>query len=453
MESDQDQLDLAEAHEPLHGVTRQGQIVKWNRTAKLWQNVSGQVFPEVEVVQIIGKRIDRKLTVQDLAKFKDGPFMPTPHEGAEYGDDAALFDLLVNFFRKYSECPAEIIYTILAAFSVATWRVAHANNATYLDILAPQGSGKSKLLELLQWTCRNAIHSEGATKGALIRICDKTEATMLLDEAENWLDLRDFDNPLAAVLNSGYRRRAAGGVLICEPKGEGGKYQTVILDSFGFKAIASRNPLNDVLASRCIVIRMRKSTRKFPALDLNEAWDLRRKLVRYGEAHAEPLEHPSKDEIDEPRIAEVFEPLLAVAPSDEDRRRLLAFANEEVQQRKQEELASDEGQIARATVQLNNENTGIATLLIRDITDRLNMEITNLTEQFDRRTVARILRRLGFKIEHTRNGNAVIIKADLISYLAERYIPQEQQTEHGLDKYADREHGEHREHTEQEGQT
>jgi hypothetical protein len=367
-----------------------------------------------------------KLTVQLLTRLRDSAFTPTPPKGEEYGSDLELFNTLVAFLKKYVELVHEIYYTIAALFALATWRVEYANTATYLNVLAPHASGKTTLLKVLAWITKNSIHSEGATRGAIIRACDSKNATLLLDETDNWLDPRDFDNPLAGVLNAGYQRRVVGGVLLCEFNSETRKYETRVLDSFGFKIIAGRNPLNEVLQSRCIGIRIRKTSRIFPKLDINEAWQLRAKLLRYAELHDESLEHQSVNAIDDPRLRETFEPLLACAASDQVRTEVIKFALEEQARLTETERTGDEAEIAREVIKLSNmpEPSPLdwtAQLSVRLVTSSLNEPITNPNEQYNVRTVGKILKRLGFESKHTKTGNMIEIKPDLVNYLKRRY--------------------------------
>lgn len=370
-----------------------------------------------------------KLTVQVLASLREGAFTPTPKEGEDYGSDLDLFNTVVLFLKKYVQLVAEIYYLIGALFALASWRVEKAENASYLYLIAPHGSGKSTLLKILAWLCKNSIHSEGATRGAIIRACDSKNATLLLDETDTWLSPSDHDNPLSGVLNAGYQRRVVGGVLLCEYNQESKKYETRILDSFGFKALSGRNPLNDVLASRCIRFPMRKTSQVFPKLDLNEAWLLRARLVRYGQLHQDPLRDEFINQIQEPRLREVFEPLLACAPSDAVRSDVIKFAFEEQARLRETERTGDEAEIARKVIafcQVPNPPTEIT---VRAITDSLNAEITNPNEQYDNRYVGRILKRLTFESKHTKKGSSILLKPDLIDYLKERYGSDEAATQ------------------------
>ena len=366
-----------------------------------------------------------KLTVEEIRKAKDSVFMPTPNEGLEYNSETELFNQVRAFIVEHVELPADVYHDVSALFVLATWRVKQARNATYLNLLASHGNGKSTLCEILRLLCFKSIHSEGATRGAIIRVSNGNECTLILDESDNWLNPRDFDNPLEAVINAGYRRRfLGGGVLICEPNKDK-KYEPVQLDSFGFKVIAGRNPLNAVLGSRCITIRMRKSNRKFPKIDEMEAWNLRKQLYTYQLRHEEkPLEHDSVNRIADGRLREIFEPLLAAAPTETIREHLITFANEEYERRRKEELSSDEATIARAVLEIADKEPR-STITIKEISDAVNYQVTNPKEQISRKYVGVLLKRHGFISEHGRDGNSIRVDKGHLEYLRERYTPEE----------------------------
>ncbi len=353
------------------------------------------------------------MTAQDLAKFRTDVFTPTP-PGIDYESDAELYAAMVDFLMTHVDLPSPTYYSICALFALATWRAENATVATYLNLLAPHGSGKSTLQALMKWLCAKSIHSGGATKGAIIRIVDGTNATLLLDEADNWLQMKDYDNPVMAILNAGYQRGIYA--LMCEPNAEK-KYEVVAKDVFGFKIISGRNPLVDPLQSRCITIPMRKTLKTFPKLDVSTAMQLRGHLQRYGEKHTEPLESDVVNKIEEPRLREILEPLFSCAPTETVKEDLLAFAIEEQKRRQESEHTSTEAEVARVVVHLSK---GLTELSIRAVTNAFN-EPRTLREQWKAAGVARILQRLGFNSRHTRNGNMIQLKPDLLAYLKTRY--------------------------------
>jgi len=416
-------------------VTTQEWLTVWNEQNKppleptelehaLQSAKNGYVFSK-ETLQPIIKNLKRKLITADI---EDSIFSPTPTEPLEYGSDEELWSEIVEFTKTNVELPEDVNYDVTTAFVHATWRVEQANNATYLNVLAPQGSGKSRLLEVLNWLCRMSIHSEGATRSAIVRASNGTNATLLLDEADNWLDDRDFDNQIMAVLNGGYRRRVfGGGTLLTENTGKN-QFEVKALDSFGFKVIAGRNPLGPTLGSRCIPIRIRKSTKLFPVhIDYEKAWTLRRKLLAYSERHKdEPLEcREVDDKIKDGRVREIFEPLVAAAPNQQIRNILLDHGVRVYGEKQNEEQTGDDAEVAAA---IKNLDVGEATVSIIAVVKYLNESVTDPTEQWTNRKVGRIARRIGYNITHGRHGNMIQLDEKITHYLTERYSLKEKET-------------------------
>lgn len=362
-----------------------------------------------------------KLTTQSLKK---DVFTPTP-ESQDYGSDEELFTEVVTFLRTYVDLPSPEYYSICALFALATWRVQQATVAPYLFLLAPQGSGKSTLQSCMKWLTYKSVHSAGATRGAIVRVVDGTSATLLLDETDSWLQTKDFDNPIMAILNAGYQRGMVA--LMCEAHGK--TFVAVAKDPFGFKILSGRNPLSGPLESRCIPIRIRKSSRQFPKLNPEAAYLLRSRLARYSETHTTPLlDTEYVTQLTEPRLREIMEPLFACAPTSQVKAELLAFAKEEEQRRQDTEDASIEAEVAQVVVELITPVTTLdgshdpvpKTLAVKVVTNELNVERSE-KEEIKSAYVGVVLRRLGFYPRHTMKGNVVLIKPDLIEYLKQRY--------------------------------
>lgn len=388
------------------------EVVKYTPVCKVYQDVSGRIVKVANPEELLQLTPPAKLTTRNITKM-DHVFTPTP-PSQDYESDSDLYTALVEFLMSHVELPAPAYYSICALFALATWRVEHATVATYLNLLAPHGSGKSTLQGLMRWLCARSIHSAGATKGAIVRIVDGTNATLMLDETDAWLQQKDWDNPIMAILNAGYQRGICA--LMCEPDSKK-QYKVVAKDVFGFKIISGRNPLVDPLASRCITISMRKTSRTFPKLDLSVASQLRGQLRHYGETHTDPLESEVVNRIEEPRLREIMQPLFACAPTETVKEDLLQFAWEEQQRRQESEVASVEAEIARAVIQLGQ---GLGELSVRAVTNAFN-ELRTLKEQWKNVAVSRILQRLGFHTKHTRSGSVIQLKPDLIDYLIARY--------------------------------
>lgn len=127
----------------------------------------------------------------------------------------------------------------------------------YLLLSGPAGSGKSRVLELLERLAFRPFSASNLTNAVLFRSLNSFGGTLLLDEAEQ---LRDARSPevaqLVASLLAGYR----AGKFVCrmEPTADGG-FLTSHFAVYGPKAIACINEVPPALAQRCIQIAMFRS--------------------------------------------------------------------------------------------------------------------------------------------------------------------------------------------------
>jgi len=372
----------------------------------------------------------RKITLEHLRKLEREGFdvmLPDPSMPTPYENENQLFLDVREFIKTYVELPEDVYYDVAALFALATWRVNSFDSATYLNLLAPMNSGKSRFLDVMQLLCRRSVFAgSGITKGALIRLTDGREPTLLLDETDNWLSSWDVDNPMGAALNAGYARTLMGGSISCELDPEG-NYVAKLRRTFGFKIFAGRDPLATTLASRCIIITIRKTKKTYPKVDMVRGYQLREQLFQYCQNHhgddpdIERLTDPDTAKISDNRIGQVFEPLLIVAPKEEIKKAMLQLAEETVERVREEELDQDEANIARAIIRLSVNKD----LTIKSLTDTINLNILNPKEQYNYRTVGKITSRLGFDTKHTRQGARINLKPSRLEYIKSRYGEEE----------------------------
>ena len=209
--------------------------------------------------------------------------------------------------------------------AIALW-VAHthafkASQVTpYLGVSsAEKGSGKSRLLEVLQRLVATPFNSSHVTASVLVRRIAKDTPTVLLDEIDAlFLGNKEKAEHIRGILNAGY---AMGGTYsMSEPIA--GSWEPVDYDVFSPKIFAGiGNRLPDTVRDRSILIEMRRRTP-------NEQCE------RFSHRKSPPTITPIHDELDvwatgaipllidaEPdlpeelsdRAADVWEPLLAIA--------------------------------------------------------------------------------------------------------------------------------------------
>jgi antitoxin (DNA-binding transcriptional repressor) of toxin-antitoxin stability system len=232
-------------------------------------------------------------------------------------------DLLADaerFLRRY------IVFASTAQAVAATLFAAHthafeaAEVTPYLHVTsAERRSGKSLLLDLFELLARKPLLSANTTVAALFRSIGDPAPTILFDEVqETFARGADADQrELRAVLNAGYR--LGGNVRRCV--GEGAAMVPADFPVFCPKVLAGTGTLPDMLADRCIPIRLKRKARDATVQRFKrrgagaDADHLRRRLAGWA-ATALPTLTAARPELPEAlnhRQQDIWEPLLAIA--------------------------------------------------------------------------------------------------------------------------------------------
>ena len=232
-------------------------------------------------------------------------------------DTAALLESCQRWARRYVVLSAEQC-TVIAAWILHTWAIEAAECTPYLHITAPEkGCGKSRLLETLEPVVCRPCKTGGMSAAALVRTVDAETPTLLLDEFDAALGSdKEYSEALRGILNEGFRR---GGNF---RKVEGKNHQLRVFQVFGAKAIAGIGRIPDTVASRSIIIEMRRKTpaenveplrqrevraASRPLAESLRAWATSERIQRLREAR--PL---LPNELND-RQKDISEPLLAIA--------------------------------------------------------------------------------------------------------------------------------------------
>ncbi|NBP23510.1 MAG: hypothetical protein EBU81_02915, partial [Proteobacteria bacterium] len=169
----------------------------------------------------------------------------------------AVCELLIEGFAKYLDLPPESAagtVATLACYSLLSYIVPGLAAVPYIAVSGPMGSGKSRILELLQQVVFRPLLTSSTSEAAVFRSLHAFGHTALLDEAE-----RLHDPEMQGVLTNllaGYKR--GGCATRCEAKGDG---QILLrhFNVFGCKAFAAIKEVPPTLASRCIAVQMFRS--------------------------------------------------------------------------------------------------------------------------------------------------------------------------------------------------
>lgn len=236
--------------------------------------------------------------------------------GGPRADDALLaVEAHLGRFVRFPSDHARVAATLWVAH---TYLIDSFESTPRLALLSPEpGSGKTRALEVIGSLVRHPMHAINCTPAALFRSVSDLEhrPTILFDEIDTVFGPKARDNEeVRGFLNAGHRR--SGVAYRCV--GIGTAQKVTAFPSYCAVAVAGLNDVPDTIASRSVIIRMR---RRGPGeyvepyrMRLHEA-----EGIGIGERLASalaPLPLPLSPELPAgitDRPADVWEPLLAIA--------------------------------------------------------------------------------------------------------------------------------------------
>ena len=291
------------------------------------------------------------------------------------------------------------------------------------------GSGKTRFLLTVGSLCYKPVFASGAsTVSPIFRILDLFQGTLVIDEGD--FRFSDEKAEVIKILNNGNARGFP--VLRSEVSGPRGEYSPRAYQVYGPKLVATRSAFQDrALESRCLTEELGNRRLRSdipinqPVTFKAEAAALRNKLLMFRFVnHGRPSADPRLvDRAIEPRLNQVFVPLLSVIGDDHARAEL-----KNVLQEYQRQLVADRGldveaQVAEVICKVHSELPG-SDLNLRDVTSRF---IEAYAEEMDRKITPKwiggiIRRRLGLRT--VRRSGAYLIpasEAPRLEQLFEKY--------------------------------
>lgn len=337
----------------------------------------------------------------------------------DYGSLENLYNQIYDYVYEHIDFTDNAFYHIVTSFVIASWRLNEFQSVPYVLFLGEFMSGKTRALEVLSELCYHAIKTSSITSAALVRLVDKHNVTLLVDESE--LLNTDSKKELVGILNSGYKK---GDNYIRVKQDDSGELE--YLKTFGFKALAGTQDFTKALNSRCVEIPMERATRTIrKKIDEQKGSELRMQLLSYRFKNL----LQSLPEIELPfengRNHEVFEPLIQVAPN-EVRKIIIDYGLRLEGSRKIEESTSFEGDVLRATLKIVKNNT-IGKFMAKDVyeafKDETDMDADYLSknEGSIKNKIGRVLKNK-FHLEKGHHKEYFIDKPKLYR-LMKRYAP------------------------------
>ena len=221
---------------------------------------------------------DRRWSSQSIVEFLRGQ--------ATEPDPALLHQGIRQVYEDYVEFAREQYYDILPLFVMGSYLFRLFSSLGYIHFNGTAASGKSQNLRILDALAFNTCWASSMSPAALYRQLAGMPGVVCIDEAEGFEGERGEE--LRRILNAGY---LDGQKVRRAEKGKNDTFQVVGFESFGPKAIASINPLDYVIGSRCLIVEMAPAIRRIPEFDKDDQrWQrLRDKLYLWAMFHAERI--------------------------------------------------------------------------------------------------------------------------------------------------------------------
>src|SRR5688572_599827 len=132
--------------------------------------------------------------------------LPEVEAWSEVVNGAELLDGLNGLLRRYVVLPRWVAET-LALWVVHTYAFPLREVTTYVGVVSPEKRcGKTTLLTLLSLLTNRALVAANISPPAMFRVIEEVQPTMLIDEADSFLQGED---ELRGILNAGYSRESA----------------------------------------------------------------------------------------------------------------------------------------------------------------------------------------------------------------------------------------------------
>jgi hypothetical protein len=254
-----------------------------------------------------------------------------PSTTEEYGSERELVEAIQGFLHRYVDV-SPLFEKLASYYVLLTWVYDAFSELPYLRVRGDPGSGKTRFLLVIGSVCYKPIFASGAsTVSPLFRLLDAFRGTLIIDESD--FRVSDERAEVVKILNNGNARGFP--VLRSEVSGKKGEYNPRAYQVFGPKLVAARGFFDDrALESRFITEEMGERRLRddipinLPSTYEAEARSLRNKLLLFRFQHLRKCV-PREDLVDrtiEPRLNQIFVPLLSVIEDEATRAELRGVA-------------------------------------------------------------------------------------------------------------------------------
>ncbi len=272
-----------------------------------------------------------------------------PWWAAEYESDHSLIAEIRQFIHRYVDI-SPLFEQIASYYILLSWVYDAFNELPYLRLRGDTGTGKTRLLLTAGSLCYKPIFASGAsTVSPLFRILDGIHGTLIIDEG----DFR-FSDEKAEIVKIRNNGNARGFPVLRSESVNSREFSPRAYTVFGPKLVSTRGFFQDrAPESRCLTEETggRRLRDDIP-LNLTDEYrreglTLRNKLLmfRIRNFGRRAIDATLVDRSIEPRLSQIFAPLLSVIDDAEARQALREVAREY-----HRELVADRGMDMEAQV-------------------------------------------------------------------------------------------------------
>ena len=272
-----------------------------------------------------------------------------PAEPQEYGSEEELIADVKSFIRRYTDL-SSAFEKVATYYVILTWLYDAFNELPYLRLRGDFGTGKTRALLTIGSLCYKAFFASGAsTVSPIFHTLNMFRGTLILDEAD--FRFSDERAEIVKILNNGNVR---GLPVLRTMMTRQREFNPEAFHVFGPKLVATRGRYDDRgLESRFITEEMGSRPLRsdipinLPPSFKAEARALRNRLLLFrfrNRANVRLNEQLAEPKL-EPRLNQIFMPLLSVVGDGGVRAELAAVALDAQQQ-----LVAERGMSAEARV-------------------------------------------------------------------------------------------------------
>lgn len=345
-------------------------------------------------------------------------------------------DLVASYLRRFVAYPNEHALVAHTLWIAHTHLIDEFDTTPRLAFMSQEAmSGKTRALEVSEQLVCDPLLGFSMSSAVVVRLVADRRRTVLFDEVDaiyGNTKRQEANGELVAYMNVGYRRGAKS--YRCAT-GNGSKHEAITFEAFAPLAVAGLRDLPDALATRAIIIRMRRRSPDEQVEPFRikhhvpEAKPIKEALEQWCEG-ADLREPVLPDGVTD-RAADIWEPLIAIAdayggPWPEEARAAAIFftkANHE------DEARSSGVELLSHIRDAFGQDQHVSTVdLLKRLIDREESPWATIRggKEMDSRGLAMRLKGYGIKSKPVRFGSLVAkgYSADDFADPWARYLPE-----------------------------